>query len=152
MSAGFLDQEYGIEKTRWHVYTLVFPFVPENWDLSSVSVLFPLFFLTSFLSLHLSSSPSPLSIILPSWVSSQCLICEWKLGWVKYLWRRFRSTRLHQLLLMTRKILHPCSTFYPWTWQGLYVNLEVSTLLYSNVTFLENYPFSRNSYIWNFFL
>lgn len=52
---------------------------------------------------------------------------------------------------MTRKILHPCSTFYPWTWQGLYVNLEVSTFLYSNATFLENYPFSRNSYTWNFF-
>lgn len=32
------------------------------------------------------------------------------------------------------------------------MNLEVSTFLYSNVTFLENYPFSRNSYIWNFFI
>lgn len=31
------------------------------------------------------------------------------------------------------------------------MNLEVSTVLYSNTTFLENCSFSRNSYTWIFF-
>lgn len=32
------------------------------------------------------------------------------------------------------------------------MNLEVSTFLYSNTTFLENCPFFRNSYTWIFLI